>query len=388
MEAIEIEKNIDSGGIKSLSGFAYQIKVFVYYMSKMISKSQIEFETLEDVVVNDSNIDTFLDKKSDAFRSLLKKESGYIAVQVKQTTINNNTKRKILYNWLLLESTDNNILKYILFTDDIYENTGNLFDITSKELFRSIVKSKKRSDALVSKVQSIYKNDFDKFAKAYKLIKGKYSFISEKSLDEKIMDAFAIIFRKEGVSELTYALRVKELIRNITGDIITTIYKKTPYICTYKNMMQKVEDICDRVKDNYFEPDYIAFKKTKKINLSEQFIADSREYKQLSKCNLTDKRIEDHLIYQQYYESIRFRYLEDNKLNFIENIENTTYDNFCITKEYLQQNKEDNPSNRLNKTKEKDNYYAPKNQTRYGSCIYLTKDATPDELKISWEDES
>jgi hypothetical protein len=387
MDAMERAKNNDSG-IQSLSGFSYQIRVFVYYMSKMVSKSQIEFETLEDVVVRNYNVDTFLDENCDAFRSLLKKESDSDAIQVKRTTISNETRQKILYNWLLLESTEVNIANYILFTDDAYENTDNLFDITSDTLFGIVTKSNKKSNALVSKVKTIWENDFEKFKEAYEKIKGKYSFISEKSLDDKIMNGFELIFRKEGVSELTYALRIKELIRMIVGDIITTIDKKIPYICTYKTMMEKVEDICDRVKNNYFEPDFITFKKTKKINLNNQIIANSREYKQLFSCNLSDKRIEEHLIYQQYYESIRYLYLVDNNLNIVENIESTTYDNFCNAKEYLEQNDKDTPGNRLSKTKEKDNYYAPKNQTRVGSCIHLTKETTEDNLEISWEDES
>lgn len=387
IEATEID-TCNSSGIQSLSGFAYQIRVFIYYMSKMISRCQIEFETLEDVVAKNTNANNFIDENSNAFRSLLKNESSCDAIQVKRTTIDNNSKQKILYNWLLLESSHFNVSNYILFTDDDYENTDNIFDIELDALFVIVSRSNKRADALVSKVKSIYGNDFDKFKKAYEKIKGNYTFISEKNIDDKIMNEFAVIFRKEGVSELIYALRIKELAQTITYDIITTIDRKSPYICTYKNMMQKVEDICQRVKDSYFEPDYTSFRKNNKINLSDQIVANSREFKQLSACNLSEKRIEEHLIYHQYYESIRYRYLEDNKLNIVENIESTTYDNFSDTKEYLDQNNIDTPGNRLSRTKEKDNYYAPKNQTRYGSCIHLTMDSTDDDLKISWEDES
>ena len=39
----------DSSGINSLSGFSFQIKVFVYYMLMLEEGMQIEFETLEDV---------------------------------------------------------------------------------------------------------------------------------------------------------------------------------------------------------------------------------------------------------------------------------------------------------------------------------------------------
>lgn len=391
MEVLEIEtldttESIGSG-IQSLSGFAYQIRVFTYYMSTMTSGCQIEFETLEDVVTKNSNNDTFIDKYSDAFRSLLKNKGGCYAIQVKRTAIDKNSREKILYNWLLLESTGADIASYILFTDGVYGNTDNLFDITCDTLFAIVIKSNNKANALVSKVKAIYGRDFDKFKNVYKKIKEKYLFVSENNLDNKILNGYEVIFRKEGVNETIYALRIHELIKIVTYEISSAIYNKTPYICTYRSMMQKAEDICERVKDNYYEPDYISFSRTKRIDLSDQIIANSREYRQLFACKLTQKRIEEHLIYQQYYEIIRYRYLEDNKLNVVENIEITTFSNFCDTKEYLKQNNKDTPYNRLTKTKEKDNYYAPKNQTRHGSCIHLTMDSIDDNLKISWEDE-
>lgn len=387
METADITKNNNDSGIQSLSGFAYQIRVFVYYMSKMTSKMQIEFETLEDVVVKNPNAN-ILDQNSIEFRSLLKQENGYDVIQVKRTSIDNDSRQKILYNWMLLEEKNINVSSYILFTDDSYKNPDIIFEITPDELFLIVTESKKKANSLVSKVKSTYGTDFDKFKIAYKKVKDNYSFISETNLDANIMNGFAIIFRREGVSDLIYALRIKELIQTITYEILSAIDKKSSYICTYKIMMQKAEDICDRIKDNYYEPDYTIFRKTNSINLADQIVANSREYKQLFSCNLSAKRIEEHLIYHQYYRSIRYRYLEDNKLNFVDNIEKTTYDNFCDVKEYLTENNTDTPYNRLDCTKNKQNYYAPKNQTRYGSCIHLTTDSIDNNSKISWEDEN
>lgn len=378
---------INDSGIQSLSGFAYQIRVFVYYMAKMESKSQIEFETIEDIAINNTNIDTFFDKNSDCFRSVLKNTSGYNAIQVKRTAISDSTKQKILFNWLILESTNDNIMNYILFTDDSYGNTDTVFDTSSEILYETVIQSNKKADALISIVKKIYSGDFERFNKAYMTIKSKYTFVSEKDLDSAIMTTFKDLFHKEGVSDLIYSLRIKELLQSVTGNIIATIDKKLPYVCTYKEFIKLVEEICKSVTDGKYEPDYMAFKKVRKINLADQDIAKSREYRQLIACNLTDKRIEEHLVYQQYYENIKYRYLEDNKLSFVENIENTTYENFCCVKDDFEQGGNDCPINRLNKTKEKDNYYAPKNQTRYGSCIHLTKDITDEDLKISWEDE-
>lgn len=40
---------LDNSGIYSLSGFSYQIRVFVYYMLKLKEGMQIEFETIDDI---------------------------------------------------------------------------------------------------------------------------------------------------------------------------------------------------------------------------------------------------------------------------------------------------------------------------------------------------
>lgn len=386
MDHSQVISNDDSG-IKSLSGFAYQIRVFIYYMSKMSESSQIEFETLEDVVVNNTNINNFIDMKSDSFRSLYKNTNGYYAIQVKRTKISNSTKNKLLFNWLLLESKNTNIIKYILYTEDEYGNTGEIFDSSHEDLYKEVINSKKKSNALISKVKSVYENKTEEFKKAYEKIRNNYEFVPEKNLDKKILDGFATHFRRSVVSDLKYALRVKELIRDITGEIISAVDKRQSYVCNYKQMGQKIEYICECVKDDHYDPDYISFKKARRINLSDQSILQSREYLQLVKCTLPEKRIEEHLIYQQYYESIRYRLLEDNKLRLVENIETTTYDNFCSVKEELEIEEEDLPLKRLTKTKAMQNYYAPKNQTRYGSCIYLTKDDVEDDIKISWEDD-
>lgn len=389
MKNKDIKKTNDSG-ITSLAGFAYQIRVFVYYMTQMSDiDSRIEFETLEDVVVSKSSeTNIALDQKSDYFRSLFVDKNTYTAIQVKRTSLSNDTYKKILFNWLLLESSDKKINEYILFTEDSYGNVDELFSILPQDLFSEISNTtKKRSDALIVKVKDTYDGNFTTFKKDFENIKSRYIFISEEDLDDLILKGFSIHFRKSGVNDSIYKLRVKEFVQNITADIIRTIDGKRPYTCDFSSMMVKIEDISSRIKDDRYEPDFSIFKRVRKINLTDSFIAESREYKQLTKCKLSEKRIIDHLVFKQYYESIRYKYMEDNKLNFIDNIEETTFENFCAVKESFGPFKEDSPLNRLNSLKDKDNSYTRNDQTRFGSCIYLTKDAISEELKISWEDE-
>lgn len=378
------EKSDDSG-IQSLGGFAYQILVFVYYLSTIDDGSQVEFETLEDVTINNSNLSDSIDKNSDVFKSLVKKENGYSAIQVKRTKVTDS--KKILYNWLLLESRNSNITEYILFTDEKYGNKGDLFGHTSKKLFDIIKKSNKKSTALITKVKVAYNGDFKLFESAYKSIQQKYEFKSEDNLDEKIINGFSEIFHRGGVGKFIYNLRVDEFIKNITADTLDSINKNKPYICTHQNLMQKSEDICNRIQEDKMDFNFSLFKKINKINLSDEKIANSREYKQLYACKLEEIRIERHLLFQEYYKSFKYRSLENNKLNIIESLEEATYDNFCDAKDFLKETNVDSPKTRLIKTKEKDNSYTNQNEIKFGSCIYLTRDIETQELIISWEDE-
>ena len=43
---------VTSAGLSSLSGFAYQIKIFVLLLSRLELGQQVEFETLDDVAIN------------------------------------------------------------------------------------------------------------------------------------------------------------------------------------------------------------------------------------------------------------------------------------------------------------------------------------------------
>ncbi|MFY0517854.1 hypothetical protein ACOMCU_08470 [Lysinibacillus sp. UGB7] len=375
----------DDSGIRSLSGFAYQMRVFIYYMSLMKEEGQIEFETLDDVVLS-NNAEEKLKDETIHINSVYSDSQDIYAIQVKRTTITNATKKKLIYNWLLLQHENKNISKYILYTEESYGNKDDIFNETAKPLFEEIIKSDKKSNALVSRVKQLYIDNFEQFKCDYEEIINKFEFISEKNIDEKIFSSFSIHFNKGAVSEIIYILRIKALIKEIMGDILLCIDKGQPFICLHTDMTKKIESITQDISDKRYEPDFSTFKKYRRIDLNESEIISSREYVQLKKCNLTDRRIEEHLIYQQYYEDIRDRYLLDSKLNKVENIESISYENFCCVKEELQDDI-DTPLKRLNKTKAMSNSYSLNDHTKFGSCIYLTKEDIEELKKISWEDE-
>ena len=107
----------------------------------------------------------------------------------------------------------------------------------------------------------------------------------------------------------------------------------------------------------------------------------------MSECNLPRKSIENHLMYKIYYESLKCSYMENNRVRKIDEIEDTTYENYEFSKVILEQNNKDTPINRLIEVKDKPNSYAHNEQIKYGAAIYLTRADIEEERQISWKDD-
>jgi hypothetical protein len=374
----------NTSGIKSLAGFSYQIRVFTYYLIDMKQGMRAEFETLEDVNINNSSDD--IDNNLESYTSKIRSHSYNEAIQVKRTNISNSNAEKILLNWILLENSKNNISNFVLFTDSKYNNTDNIFIEKPYSLYRKIIKSNKKADAIISKVKAQFENNYEEFKSVYNSIKNKYVFESVDDIDTKIENKCIELFRKAGVCYPTYIQRIKELLNYVNVEIMNSINSHKPFIITYDEFMRKIEDISYRITDNVKSPDYCEFKRNNKINFSDLNIANSREYKQLCACELPQSLIEVHLTYKAYYEYLRFSYLETNKQSNIKNIEELSSENFENVKFQLRCNSSDQPINRLNGTKRESNSYASNEQIKYGSCIYLTNGDIDKGKQISWED--
>lgn len=128
---------LDNSGIYSLSGFSYQIRVFVYYMLKLKEGMQIEFETIDDInmkKIKPQQLDDFDEK----FLNKIVGSSTNETMQVKRTTITQSTAVQVLLNWILLESSEYKVSKYTLFTDAEYNNTDILFSNSAETLLNQL----------------------------------------------------------------------------------------------------------------------------------------------------------------------------------------------------------------------------------------------------------
>lgn len=306
-------------GIKSLAGFAYQIKVLIYYLALLQKNQQIEFETLEDV-----NIRSFetskIDNYSDSYKCIMGNIEGNIAIQVKRTSISSITAEKILYNWLITEKNHSNVNRYILFTDKEYGNEDNVFEINAEELFNKINNSNKKANSLITRVKNMFDANLEEFKNIYNSIKNKYEFKSIEEIDNEILNRYEERFQRGGIPEVIYYMRIQELMRYITEEIMKSVSEGKPFICTYDKFIKQIVEICRNIDEDEPVISYSSFKKNNTIDWEDLEVINSREYIQLSECNLPRKSIENHLMYKIYYESLKCSYMENNRVRKIDEI--------------------------------------------------------------------
>lgn len=90
---------LNDSGLSSLSGFSYQIKVFILRLTQLQQGQRVEFETLDDVAVRSlSSKDSISDS---CFKWKVDETSSIEVFQVKQTNVSESVRRQVLYNWLL-----------------------------------------------------------------------------------------------------------------------------------------------------------------------------------------------------------------------------------------------------------------------------------------------
>ena len=370
----------NNSGITSLAGYAYQIKVFVYYSFLLNDNFEVSYELYDDVGIKKNPSYEELQSFNPVITSCGREIS---AIQVKHTSLSKEDFKKIIFNWII-SCEQNNIDKYILFCDASYNNEIKF--IQTNELFDEIIQSKKRGNAIIAKVKKQFENRYEDFKSTYEKIKDNFEFVNNNDIDKSIIEVASPVFRK-AANETVFLQRLEEYMQQITSEIISKVCKKEAYVLNCKDFSTIIESITQRFTQELTLPNYSNFKKIQKIQLDDESISLSREYKQLKACNISDKRITDHLVYKMYYNHSRIKYLELDKNNTIDDIENLSYDNYCSVKETLSIENRDTPYNRLNRTKEQSNSFADNEFIKYGSLIYLTSDSIEDDIQISWKDE-
>lgn len=372
----------ENGGIYSLAGFAYQMKVFVLQILGIKSGCTLEYETIDDVALKMTAND--MDEHEDELCSILG-ATNRTAIQVKKTQVTKSIAKKVVKNWILTEKKHRDIENFILVTDREI-STDILVDLDVDEICEE-VKSATGNKSIDAKVKLIGYTESELIQKIKDIV-SKASIQKYEDIDTEIIEGFKDYFIRSAVTEPTYILRIKQLIQQVTVEILDAVSKGNAYELTYEEMCCMKNRIIVEITDDKWEPRFSEFRKLKKVNLSDLAIIKSREYLQLIECtSLTSADISRHLQYGEYYANSKRSYYERGMDYIVDDLENTAYDNFCDAKMELRNRSEDTPDNRLIETKAKSNSKAVDEQIRYGVCINLTSEDTDESIQISWKDE-
>lgn len=378
-------EDYDRSGINSLGGFVFQIDTFIYYALNLNSNESLEYETIEDVSIRKQEE---LDKKEDSFRTKLITSESYKAIQVKRKDITKEVAERVLMNWILLENSDINIDKYILWGDSSYSNHGNIKNINNKVLYEKIKANKDRSQKSIAKqLKDLFAEDYEKFNTIISNIKSKYEFIKNESITDTLIEAAKDVFHKDGVFNPVYIARIDALRSRLSFEILQAIKNKTSYKLDYITIRKMIVDITNTITNDYPIISFADHKKLHPVHINE--IEHLREVQQLRHCKLSDNEVIRRMFKCNYYYDYQFQLKEQARISEKEDIETTAFDNFENVKEKLSRQGRDDPYERLTQTEDKENSSCHNEHLRNGVCIYLTKDSSiSGEKQISWKDDA
>lgn len=376
---------LNDSGLSSLSGFSYQIKVFILRLTQLQQGQRVEFETLDDVAVRSlSSKDSISDS---CFKWKVDETSSIEVFQVKQTNVSESVRRQVLYNWLLAYNQKPDISKFTLYVAQGYSINEKAFTNDSEKEYQTIIESDKAVTALVSRVKQIYKDDLTKFKRDYQTICSKSTIERLGDIDELIAEQLITPFHATAadIGKTYFEKRIAELFTRICARIMDCAGQRSPYVCGHAEYMQLCEEICKDISPAQYTPDYEAFRQVFSQDDLTSEITNSREYRQLRYCKLSNSEILDHLSWEQYYQSIRQHYLADAKKDAISKTESIAHQNHKDVVYELQDENKDTPRLRLIKTKRCEISTLHDEFSRWGTYIFLTQNDLPN--KISWKDE-
>lgn len=382
-DLVDIKK--EQGGLHAIKGFAFQIKVFLYYAVKLEADEKIQFEVLEDVNIEKEKD---LDKYEDSFRTIQCKKTNEV-IQVKHTQIDKSKTKEILLNWILLELDNNyDISKYILFTVPAKKSKNYINKISAEELFDIVIETDETSP-LSKKYQlkKRFENDFPSFEEIVNRLKLKCDYLDPEQIDYAIFNrAKTHLKAGKGITNTTYLLRIKALKAELTNQIIESANAAKSFTLEHSELMGIEEGIIQIITDKFPMPDYDEYIKSNEANLAK--IADCREIRQLNYCGVKDEGLKMRLGRWMYYSDYRLKLMEMSRTKELGPLERIAYENFTEVKEMLQHEQIDEPFKRLTKTENKTNSYTEVEPIKKGVCIYLTKEKDkPEDIQISWKDD-
>lgn len=200
----------DNGGIYSLAGFAYQIKVFILQVLELKIGYTLEYETIDDVALKMTA--EKMDEHEDELCSILTATSRK-AIQVKKTQVTKHIAKKVVKNWILADKNNDGIEQFVLVTDR--EVVTDVFDDLDVDKIFEEVNVATGNKSIDAKVKLIGYTEAELKQKVRDVV-SKASVREYENIDAEIEDKFKDFFIRYGVSEATYYIRIKEFLQQIT----------------------------------------------------------------------------------------------------------------------------------------------------------------------------
>ena len=244
-----------SAGLNSLSGFSFQIKVFILMMTQLKERQRVEFETLDDVVVKNFSLNEKADDS--CIKTHTVDDGKIVAFQVKQTRVTDSIARKVLYNWLIALSKKRFIQGFELILDEGYTCTSRIFSNAAENEFKIITESNMSDNALITRVKNIYNDRIEDFAKDYNYICSRVTIKNLNDINGQIVEKLCVPFHSAMTDSVKphFSLRIRELCQRVCGRIMESAEKRIPFVCEYGEYMQMCEEICRDISEEQYRPD-------------------------------------------------------------------------------------------------------------------------------------
>lgn len=368
---------MDRSGIFAQAGFAFQMDVFLKQMTELGYGAVVRYEYLDDISTS-----TGLDELSGRI--------GFCEtrlIQVKNTNVSKQDVVQIYTNWILALREHESISSFLLLYSD-HKTLSELFDaITTDQFIEGLNKrANKSSRSNAAKLKAALSED--EIAGCFSRVKkcAHACAVNEDKINAEIREGLASPFHLTSDVDL-FNERVAELKRRVQLGVSESMLRAAPYEVDHESFMQLCEQICGQISSKRFEPDYSAWMAAADGDLLSAK-ESSREYRQLRSCLDETSFIMQHLYYSEYYRSLNYERLARCQASTAASLESVTFDNYRDSRLLLKANAEDCPIKRLLATKDKSNQYAFNEHEKWGSCIWLTREETPADKLISWEDET
>lgn len=371
---------MDISGIISQYGFEYQKLVFVYYAIQMNNSDSIIYEGKDDVEIEDE-------------KDMVTMQTGRTLCQVKTGMITLPIYKKIILNWLLnIEQAD----RFVCMTETPFPLPEESF---VEDFATEILKSNKKSGALISKVKSKYstkKDANDLKTDINRLFTG--ADIRSKSRDTLINESikkFAELYCADVDSSIIHTERYLVLCNNIHRKIDQSIINKARCTLTYQMLFQEISAACDAVNVSNYDISFTEFKKRARSTMERVLNSQSDAVKQLKLVFPYDnKSIIEGLTEQMFYEDLRQHFVSINKQSEIYELENLAKFNYDETlRDFAGYGEVRTPYSTYRKTVEKKlSKPLPSEDSpnfayyKHGCYIHLTDTDVEEDLKIRWGD--